>query len=370
MPTVTLTHIPNPLLLKEGATDSLYQSTFLPIFQRAETQIKSLIASALYLGWPLVDLRVKILAIIQSVANKVPYTLRDRNAYINGLSATSNAYIWRYYMPMVAKFNQAKQAVSIATQYAPRPIKVTIPKEMLEISKTKAETRDLWAYQKGSPNVVWYDRELKKTMQKLAEDPTVTYEPGKKPISLWQKAELETRYQHQMKMLDDLREQGVEYAWTSSHPNCSKRCAPWQGKLMSLNEGSMNPSTFVVGKMDGHTVYSLQDIMAQVDKYGYNNNIICGFNCRHRLIPYKPGTRAPEKYTRDEIEKERKIEAQIREMERKIRNLKTKEILCLKIGDSKGAKKYKAEWKSLFARYKAFCEHHGYAWYDYRCNVM
>ena len=352
------------------ATNDLYQSTFLPIFQKAETQIKSLIATAIFNGWPLYDLRLRILGVIKLVNTKVPVNLRDRNAYLNGLVKKSDAYISRYYLPMVSKFAQAQKTVQIATQYAPQPIKVTIPKELLQVSKTKAETRDLWAYQKGSPNVEWYDRELKKTMTKLAEDPITTYEPGKKPISLWQKAELDTRYEHQMQMLDDLREQGVEYAWISSHPNCSKRCAPWQGKLMALNLGAKDPTTFRVGTLDGKAVYSLPDIMAQVDKYGYNNNIICGFNCRHRLIPYKPGSVAPEKYTREEVAKERKIEAQMREMERNIRNLKTKEILCLKIGNMKGAKDYRAQWQSLFAHYKSFCEHNGYAWYQYRVNVL
>ena len=367
MPNLNLLQ-PNPLLLKQGATDNLYQSTFLPIFQNAETKIKSLIMSAIFLGWPLYSLRLQIAAVIAVVNKKVPESIRDRAAYINGLVNKSDVYIARYYLPMVSKFQQAITVVRIATETAPRPILVTTPKEMLSLSKTSAQTRDLWAYQKGSPNVTWYERELKETMKKLAADPVTTYEPGKKPISLWQKAELETRYDHQMKMLDDLKTQGVQYAWTSSHPNCSKRCAPWQGKLMSLDQASQGPN-FKVGTLDGHTVYSLPDIMAQVDKYGYNNNIICGFNCRHRLIPYKPGTSAPEKYSAKEVAKERKVEAQMREMEREIRKLKTNEILSLKIGDMENAKAYKAQWKALFAHYKAFCEKNGYAWYAYRCNV-
>ena len=358
----------NPLLLKEGATDNLYQSTFLPIFQNAETQIKSLIMTAIFLGWPLYSLRLQIAAVIALVNKKVPQKIRDRNAYINGLVNKSDVYIAKYYLPMVSKFYQAQTTVRIATETAPRPILVTTPKEMLALSKTKPQTRELWAYQKGSPNVVWYDRELKQTMQRLAADPITTYEPGKKPISLWQKAELETRYDHQMKMLEDLKTRGVQYAWTSSHPNCSKRCAPWQGKLMSLDQASQGPN-FRVGTLDGHAVYSLPDIMAQVDKYGYNNNIICGFNCRHRLIPYKPGSSAPEQYSAKEVAKERKIDGQMREMEREIRKLKTNEILSLKIGDMKNAKTYKAQWKDLFARYKAFCEKNGYAWYQYRVNV-
>ena len=324
--------------------------------------------SAIFLGWPLYSLRLQIAAVIAAVIKKVPESIRDRAAYINGLVNKSDVFIATYYLPMVSKFYRAQTTVRIATETAPRPILVTTPKEMLSLSKTSAQTRDLWAYQKGSPNVTWYERELKETMKKLAADPVTTYEPGKKPISLWQKAELETRYDHQMKMLDDLKTQGVQYAWTSSHPNCSKRCAPWQGKLMSLDQASQGPN-FKVGTLDGHTVYSLPDIMAQVDKYGYNNNIICGFNCRHKLIPYKPGTSAPEKYSAKEVAKERAIEAQMREMEREIRKLKTNEILSLKIGDMKSAKAYKAQWKALFAQYKAYCEHNGYAWNAYRINV-
>lgn len=368
MPNLNLLNTKN-IFFKEGATDSLYQSTFLPLFQKAETDIKSTIASAIMSGLPLYQLRLRINAIIATVNKKVPQKVRDRGAYINGLVYKSDAYIASYYLPMISKFYQAQGTVRIATELAPRPILVNNPQQLLSLSKTKAETRDLWAYQKGSPNVAWYDRELKKTMERLAADPVTTYEPGKKPISLWQKAELETRYDHQMKMLDDLRASGVQYAWTSSHPNCSKRCAPWQGKLMSLDQASQGPN-FKVGIIDGHTVYSLQDIMAQVDKYGYNNNIICGFNCRHKLIPYQPGKNPPEKYTAKEVAQERKIEMRMREMEREIRKLKTNEILSIKIGDMKSAAAYKAQWKDLFARYKALCEKNGYAWYAYRVNVM
>ena len=71
MPNLNLLQ-PNPLLLKQGATDNLYQSTFLPIFQNAETKIKSLIMSAIFLGWPLYSLRLQIAAVIAAVIKKVP----------------------------------------------------------------------------------------------------------------------------------------------------------------------------------------------------------------------------------------------------------------------------------------------------------
>ena len=368
MANINLVNKPYTNILKEGATDNLYQSTFLPIFQKAETEIKVLILTALLRGTPLFDLRLAIAGVIAAVKAKIPVTLHDREIYLNGLAVKSNVFIQKYYMPSLNSFYKVKTEIMRKIETPVRKPAINNPQQLLDLVAKPTTERSLWANVKGSPNVTNYERELKKRILSMAEDPVTTYEPGKKPISLWQKAELDVRWEHQVQMLQDLRVQGVEYAWTSSHPNCSKRCQKWQGKLMALNQNAEGPN-FVVGKLDGHTVYSLPDIMNQVDRWGYRNNIIIGFNCRHRLIPYKPGVYGPEKYTDKEVAKQRAIEAKMREMERKIRNLKTKELLCSKMGDEVLAKEYRKQWKALFEYYKRFCEQNGYAWYQYRCNI-
>lgn len=347
------------------ATNDLYQSTFMPIFQKAETKIKLLVLAAFLYSESILSLRLKINGVISWVASQVPKELHDKNAYIRGLKKTSENYILLYYKKPQRTFIKTKNELLQTVPKGKEPPKIKNPQELIDFTK---DSRNLWAEAKGSPNVTNYQQEIKKYIKNFAEDPATTFEPGKKPISLWQKAELDVRYDHQMKMLDDLKAQGVEYAWTSSHPNCSKRCQNWQGKLMSLTEHAKE-SNFKVGTLDGHNVYSLTDIMDQTDKYGYKNNIICGFNCRHRLIPYKSGTVAPTKYSAQEIEKERKIDAFMRETERNIRNLKTKESLCIKIGNMKSAKSFNRQWKALFERYKAVCERNGYAWYEYRVSI-
>jgi len=347
------------------ATNDLYQSTFMPIFQRAETKIKTLILAAFLSGDALIPLRLKIDGVIAWAVSQVPKDLHDKTAYLRGLKHKSEQFILAYYKKPLVAYKVAKNDLLVSVPPSMGAPKVDNPQALLDLVSDK---RKLWSAAKGSPNVVNYQKEIKKAIENLAENPVTTFEPGKKPISLWQKAELDVRHENQVQMLQDLRVKGVKYAWTSSHPNCSKRCQKWQGKLMSLDEHAKG-SNFQVTTIDGHPVFSLPDIMNQVDKYGYHNNIISGFNCRHRLIPYKPGVYGPEQYTDKDVSKERAIEQRIREMEREIRKLKTQALLLSQAGQIKLAHEIENRVKILIVRYKEYCERNGYAWYQYRINI-
>lgn len=354
----------NTTKLKEGVTDAKYQSTFLPIFQDAETRIKALIVAAfLALKSPLV-LRMSIAAIINEVALKIPDTLYDKKAYIDGMKARSEIYIRRFYYEPKMMFDRANARLMNLLPADVEVPNIKTPKDMIDYT-THGE---LWAEAKAVPYIRNYEQEVFKRMDQLAAMPMTTYEPGKKPISLWQKAELDVRYNKQMEMLQQLLDTGVELAYTSSHADASKRCEKWQGKLMSLTEHA-TMSNFRVKKVDGKWVYSLMDIMAQTDKYGYHNNIICGFNCRHRLIPYDPGKEPPRKYTKEEVAKQRNIEETIRKMEREIRLQKTRWMFYDQMGEKKVAKNIEKRVKMLIENYKRFCERNGYAWFQYRINI-
>lgn len=351
--------------LREGATDSKYQSTFLPIFQDAETRIKMLVLLGfLSLKNPLA-MRLAIAAIINDVDAKIPQELHDRKAYIEGMRKRSEYYIRKYYNQPKAMFQKAKNRL-IATMPSDQSLpKMDTPKEMLDFIRGK---KDLWAEAKATPYILNYPNEIYSKMDEFAQTPMTTYEQGKKPISLWQKAELDVRYNKQMTMLQELKDSGVKYAWTSSHPNCSKRCEKWQGKLMDLNNNA-TMSGFRVGKVDSHWAYSLTDIMAQTDKYGYHNNIICGFNCRHKLIPYDPRKAQPTQYSEKQVSKQREIEEKIRQMERQIRLQKTRLLFYEQIGEKNIVKHLKENIKILIERYKRYCETNGYAWEQYRIDI-
>lgn len=347
------------------ATNDLYQSTFMPKLQKAETKIKLLILAAFLYGTSLLALRNQIDGVISWVNKEIPRDLHDRMAYIRGLKVTSERFILLYYKKPQIAYKIAKDQLLQSVPKNKKAPNIQNPQQLLNFT---SDPKNMWPEAKATPNVIDYPKEVKKKMQELAEAPATTYELGKKPISLWQKAELDVRYEGQMAMLDDLRKQGVQYAWTSSHPDCSKRCEPWQGKLMDLNNHAKGPNHQVT-TLEGNPVYSLIDIMAKTDKYGYHNNIICGFNCRHHLIPYQPGKTGPKEYTEKDVKKQRAIEERIRVMERQIRELKTRALLFEQAGQIKIANQVRNRVKILVSKYKAFCEHYGYAWNEYRIRV-
>ena len=138
---------------------------------------------------------------------------------------------------------------------------------------------------------------------------------------------------------------------------------------MDLTNHAKGPNHQVT-TIDGHPVYSLVDIMAKVDKYGYNNNIICGFNCRHKLIPYKKGQYGPKEYTEKDVAKQRAIEEKIRVMEREIRKLKQLALMYEQSNQIKIANTIRNRVKILISKYKAFCEANGYSWNEYRIKVF
>lgn len=364
--------------MKSASTNNIYQSTFMPIFEKASTKIKTLVLVGFLIGQPRLTLWYSILGIITATSIKIPGELTDKNAYVNGLLKSAEKMVVQYYDQPQRAFLKTRE-ILLSTAPADHKLPpLDTPKQLNEFISDK---RNLWAEAKGTPNVTNYPKELKKKIEELSEYPITTSEPGKKPITLWQKAELDTRYYDQMQKLQDLRTKGTELCWISSHPNCSKRCQAFQGELVSLTEHAKNPQksvnknfnykkgSFVIRQQDGHKVYSLPDIMDVDGAYGYKNNIINGFNCRHRLIPYQKGTVAPTEYTEEEVKQQREVEEKIREMERTIRLYKTNEHLYNKSGDFQTAKFYRNKANKLTEQYKAFCERNGYAWYDYRLKI-
>ena len=338
----------------------------MPIFSDAEAKIKRLVVFAFWTKMPKTMLVFQISQIIAQVKKDIPKELYNRESYVNGLIKSSNALI-KDYDRAGLMFNKYKNKLVdgngvVRFVNSPEDLKKLMEKQ------TSKERLLMWSQAKGHPNVVEYEKQIKKFINSVSDRAFVTQEKGKHPISLWQKAELDVRYNKQMDMLQELKDKGVEYAWISSHPDCSKRCEKWQGKLVSLNKHA-TMSGFRVGKLDGHWVYSLTDIMAQVDKYGYHNNIICGFNCRHKLSEYVKGSSAPKHYSAEEVKKQRDIEQAIRLRERQIRLLKMKLNDYTIIGDKDAIRILKRQIRVEEAHYKRFCEKNGYAWYQYRIDV-
>lgn len=371
--------------LKTNLTNSVYQSQVLPVIQRAETEIKKVVSYYGLLLKPRAELIARINGIIMAVNNRLPISLYDRESYIDGLKRTAMKMVKDFYDRVTATFSFIIGVILI-TGFKK---KVKNPMELQKLIAKDSYTRsfieskkadiDIWAMQKGYPNVLNYPQEIKSRLNGLAKTVTVASEPGKKPISVWQKAEIDLRYENQVNMIDKLKNSGVKLAWISTHPDCSKRCQAWQGCLVSLDMHAKNPqksvknyrynkSSFLVGKVDGINVYSLPDIQDVETGYGYKNNVITGFNCRHKLREYTAGSVAPQEFSASEIKEQREINQNLRAMERKIRYLKQQAILYNSI-DKQKAQFYKRQAQKLTEQYKQYANKNGYSWYQWRIEA-
>lgn len=194
---------------------------------------------------------------------------------------------------------------------------------------------------------------INESMSNLAESyPTtrVAHQPLDSQMEMWK------RNEDNIAMVDRLK-QNTDLVIVSSHANCSKRCAYWQGKVLSLSNKSGTTE-------DGKTIYPLQqatDVYVTTKSGRVWKNGLLGFNCRHKLIPYKPGMRQPT-VSEARRQKEYAIDIKQREFERNIRHCKAN----AKLLEGQEAKEYRLLAKQLTIKYEKFCVSNGRAFYRSR----
>ncbi len=215
---------------------------------------------------------------------------------------------------------------------------------------------------KGLAIIEDYQSKMKVALKALAaEPPKVVEAEGRKAytFSLRNRAEMTVRYEANMRDLERLIAEGVEYVWTTSHPDASPRCAPHQGKLYSINSNNRS------GVIDGHRYTYLPDIL----KLNKGNSIINGYNCRHRLIPYQKGSLPPTEYTKEEIRREYRNDQIQRRYENRLRQLKTEERLMRAAGNIEEAKKLRKRWRRITREYEIESLKMGRAFYRWRTRI-
>lgn len=190
---------------------------------------------------------------------------------------------------------------------------------------------------------------------------------GKRPTSLRNLAELEVRYQERQKTLGALVDNGINYCICSQHNNASARCQNLQGLIYKIDcdENYTEKKPILLGKnhlkpighIDGKPYYSLKEAIS----HG-----LLGYNCRHRLIQYKKGMETPKPIPEKEITKERNIEMQQRELERKVRYCKKKQALAQNPAERK---KWVNQSKLWQKKYDDFCRQHNLVIEKWRCSI-
>lgn len=135
--------------------------------------------------------------------------------------------------------------------------------------------------------------------------------------SLRNRAEMEVRYASHLEQIESFKQNGVNLVIASTHSDCSERCAPWQGRVYSL-DGTSGITD------DGRRFIPLENAtdIWYTTKAGkrYKNGLL-GFNCRHYLIAYQSGYRFPNPDPKTE-KKQYAITERQRELERLVRKWK------------------------------------------------
>lgn len=212
-----------------------------------------------------------------------------------------------------------------------------------------------------------YQKRVNREIMRIASMNVVLVDRKGRTMSARNLAEMQVRYEEQVKDFEKLDEKGVKFVVATSHANASERCQPWQGKIFELDakvgdvkigKEIQHGEPIPKGKMpDGKNYYSLKEAMEK----GF-----LGYNCRHRIIEYKSGMIMPKQYTENQINKERNIEQTARSLERQIRNAKKKSMLA---NNTLDRKKYQEQSKMLQDTYWDYCKDHDYQVAEWRTRV-
>ena len=141
-------------IIKDVYTNSLYQSTFLPIFEKAETRIKELIFAAFLFGKSKYFLLLAIAQVIADVDKKIPQTLYDREQYLKALQVKSQFFVRQYYDKPREAFDEVREKLLGSIPDTRKLPRISNPKDALDLIQSKY----LWAEAKAYPNVVNYQK--------------------------------------------------------------------------------------------------------------------------------------------------------------------------------------------------------------------
>lgn len=341
--------------------------------QDAQTRIKELIVQGYYQRTPKAELEAQIAKVIQTCADAYPETYRESVRRTLAI----NAQKWHYNFfesIRVLNYSLIRKAADVdAVRDAIRVENKTYSVDVQQIAGLGAEQTGtivdrfrpfLTEDRVGAPIIAEYEKGVKSQIRALASDPANLTRVDKNgevyKVNLRNFAEMQTRYEANLEDKNRLQAEGVKLVWTSSHADASGRCAPYQGRLYSL-DGTSGRTT------DGIPYTPLDE--ALLGPRGDGNGIINGYNCRHRLVEYFPKSKAPKEVDDEKNRQERYITTRQREYERQIRNIKIEERLATTAGREKEAQDYRNQWQRLDASYRYFSNSHGRAYYEWRTRV-
>lgn len=210
----------------------------------------------------------------------------------------------------------------------------------------------------------YMEKNVKPALDRLADQFALDPDDTSGRNSLRNRAEMEVRYNGHLEQIAEFRAQGINLVICSTHADCSERCAPWQGRVYSLDGTS--------GKTDDGRHYvpleQATDIFYTTKAGKTYKNGLLGFNCRHYLVPYKSGYRFPKPDAAEE-RRQYAITLKQRQMESNVRKWRTVALENKGIDGERYsfARKKAIEWNK---KYIAYSEKHRRAYYPSRTKLI
>lgn len=328
-----------------------------PILINAEVDIKVEIKKCLLYGVPFDKMQKSISKIIDSAIKELPIQL-NKAEYKAGLISSS----MKWYKILFKGFEELRMRAKGVLTAQGKVLPKTTMGMIKAIDRMPNATYQRYRYV-GYPNVDDYQQKMNEAINQMSRSPLENV-GGQRKMTLFAKTELDLRHQAQMEKLEQKKSEGKTLQRFSQHASCSERCEPWQGKLVDLYKPPINSSMWTGEKYKGEKIYSYTGITSKVDEYGYQNNIYVGFNCRHKLLD--PDRDIVIEYTKEEIEKDRELNAKSRQMERYIRNAKKTYLLS---EDKEEAKKWRLKSRQMTAKYREFTKKNDMVYYEWRIAV-
>lgn len=195
-------------------------------------------------------------------------------------------------------------------------------------------------------------------------DPDSGLTPQEHRNSLRNRAEFEVRGQAQQDSIEGFKGSGVKLVICSTHADCSKRCAPWQGRVYSLDgtKGRTDDGREYVPLEEATEIYS-------ITKSGKRwRNGLLGFNCRHFLVEYETGYYFPAPNAAEE-KKEYMITETQRRLERNVRDWRTVAVENKGVNHDRyvEARAKAIEWNK---RYIEYSKKNDRAYYPSRTKIL
>ena len=346
-----------------------YKDEYVALINEVELKMKKIIIEDVQDNVDVLKTSEKLEKLIEEFANLVPDEYDEKPNMIEALKYSKRTMYNRFKLQALRDYDAARREMSEKLGYEIKTPAELVAALMANLSKLDIkEIKDVTkgstlSFTRGTPYIQNYYDKLRKSIDDLVDKGIAEQPKPTGSLSLRSMMEKTIRQEFHLNQRDDYLNRDVKLAWISTHADCSKRCAPFQGKLFSLDGSS--------GTIDGYKYEPIEkatEIFVTTKNGRAWKNGLFGFNCRHRMTEYHPNTQAPTDYDENQIKLERKITNTQRSLERMVYKTRLQAAMYRGVED-KTATYLEKEAANLFQAYVTYSQQNNHAYYPNRCSI-